>query len=926
MSEHGQRTWRTLWRGRARRAAWALLACVLCALLFTWWLRRDFPLIAQLTNYQPPLTSMVLDRNGVVIGEFYEERRVLVELDALPKYVLRAFIASEDGAFYEHHGIDYRALMRAARAVLAAGGEKVQGGSTITQQMVKQLLLTPEKSYRRKLRELILAREVEKRFSKDRILYLYLNHIYFGSGAYGIGEAARTYFDKNASALSVSEAALLAGLPQRPSRYSPFRKPAAAEARRRYVLARMRDTGALSSEEYERARHAPPVLREDARAAQAAARYVTEEVRRRLTRALGNDVVLGGGLRIETSVDFALQQEAVTALRTGIEELDHRRGWRGPERRVTAGEIPALISELAAQNGLAESASVVTATATENADATAVTDAAAASPSPAENLYTAEAVNTLELRATPPNLPRAFFDAPRLGVVRAVDAKAQRAIVAFGAGAEAEATLADHRWAHAPERALHNTQVEDIAQIFTPGDVARFALTRASVKTVRAQLWQTPEAQGALLSFDLQNGDVLAMVGGYDFSQSEFNRALQAQRQPGSAFKPIVFGAAVNSGHTPATLLYDRPVVHEDAATGFVFRPENYGRRFLGPLTMTEALARSVNNATIHLLRDIGVGRVIEFAGALGIRSPLERALGLALGASPVTLLELTRAYGVFGAGGRYVEPRLVLRVTDRHGKVLLENLPLDPELFALPTSAGDGDGDNANNADGDGNSVAGNNNTNADGTTVTGTNADSNNAVTSTGVTDGDNNITGNNSATDDNAVTTDTNAEPTLPPGYIMHPADAYIATSLLRATVEHPRGTGARARALRRPVAAKTGTTNDNTDAWFVGFTPAVATGVWVGIDERQFLGPGETGGRVAAPIWVKYMRRALAERETAEFETPDGIVFARIDTRSGQLANARSETPLFQAFRTGTEPRAGTTPRTNDPQKRHLRLDF
>ncbi len=850
-----------------RRLRWLLylLVALLLPPLSLWLLLRDLPPVARLADYRPALTSSVLDRNGELIGEFFEERRVLTPLDAIPDFVVGAFIAAEDSAFYEHRGIDYAALARAASAVLLAGGEKVQGGSTITQQVVKQLLLSPRKSYRRKLREVYLAQQVEDQYSKQHILYLYLNHIYFGSGAHGVGAAAQIYFDKTVGELSLSEAALLAGLPQRPSRYSPFHSPAAAEVRRRYVLNRMRDSGFISRATHARASANPPELAAPRDGEKfLVASYVTEEVRRRLVETLGNEVVLGGGLTIETTLDIALQREALRALREGIEALDRRRGYRGPLRRVTQDKIEALLPELARQNGL--------------------------------------------VAGTP--LPAGFFEAARPGVVLRVDDETQRAVVAFGAGVRATVTLEDVAWAHAPTTELHGKTIEALSEALSIGDVDTFRLQRAPAfvgatdarapdgqSALLATLSQHPDVQGALLSFDLETGDVLAMVGGYDFSRSEFNRAVQAQRQPGSAFKPIVYATALREGFTPATILYDRPVVEEDESSGFVFRPQNYGRRFLGPLTMAEALARSVNNATIHLLRDVGIDRVIEFSDELGIRSPLERVLGLALGASPVTLLEITRAYGVFGAGGRYLEPRLVLRVRDRDGKLLLENLPLDPALpTPLPVAAAPEPEEESEFP----------------------------HPLEATAVVDAEPGADGDADVAQREVEPAE--AEAPLPEGFVMRPTEAYLTTSLLRATVENPRGTGHRARRLRRPVAAKTGTTNDNTDAWFIGFTPRVATGVWVGIDAREFLGPGETGGRAAAPIWINYMERALAGQPASDFETPDGIVFARIDTRTGQLASAQSETTLFQAFIAGTEPQERADSPDTRQKTRRLRLDF
>jgi penicillin-binding protein 1A len=810
---------------------------------------RDLPDFRTLEDYRPALTSTVLDRNGILIGEFYEYRRRVIPLSEVPRLVIQAFLAAEDDTFYEHSGIDYLSIARAAWANLRAGGETRQGASTITQQMVKQLLLSPERTYRRKIRELILARRIEERFSKEEILFLYLNQIYFGSGAYGISEAAHTYFGKEVAGLTVNEAALLAGLPKAPSRYSPFLHPPRAEERRLYVLERMREEGFVDEASYAAAVAEAPVLRPPPeREAYQAAAYFAEEVRKVLFERLGSDLVLHGGLTVETSLDLGLQQAAVEALEKGLQNLDHRQGYRGPVRRVEPADVEAERVALAAENEL-------------------VPDEA----------------------GLPPELP---LDRPLLGVVLSVDAESESARVAFSPEIESTLLLEDVRWARPADPTTYPRDVKSIETVFAVGDVARFLGEPDATATegddgaasVRVTLYQEPEVQGALLCFDVNDGDVLALVGGRDFDESEFNRVTQARRQPGSAFKPIIYAAALGRDLTPASIIYDRPVVYEDPESGFTWRPENYGRRFLGRLTMGEALARSVNNATIHLLKDVGIDYVMEFARRIGIEAPLERNLGLALGSNPVSLLELTRAYAVFPAGGREVKPRFIHRVLDRDGEVLLEDLLLG---HVDTTEVGtDRLGEEGNRAEED-ELLAG---------------------------------------APDDDTEWRETDPE-ALPPGQLIPKTHAYLATDLLRGVVNHPRGTGRRARSLGKPVAGKTGTTNDQGDAWFVGFSPDVATGVWVGYDEKRVLGRGETGGRAALPIWIDYMDEALRDRPARDFAVPDGIVFARVDTRTGLLASSETETSLYQAFLAGTEPReqsAATTSTSED--RRRLRLDF
>ena len=769
-------------------------------------LARGLPDLKSLADYHPALTSVVLDRHGVPIGEFYEFRRRLLPLEQVPRPVIQAFLAAEDDAFYEHSGVDYVSILRAAWSNLR--GDRLQGASTITQQTVKQLLLSPERTYTRKIRELILARRLEQRFTKDEILFLYLNEIYFGSGAYGIAEAARTYFAKEVDALTVGEAALLAGMPKAPGRFSPYVNPERAESRRLWVVDRMLEEGFIDEAAHRDAQPPPPLAAPVSETYQAAA-YFTENVRRRLVARLGNEVVLHGGLVIETTLDAGLQRAAVLALRRGLEAYDQRHGYRGPLRRADPKTLSAEVEKLREENGLAPGTDPTTGP----------------------------------------------FSPPRLGVVTAIGREAAEARVAFAPGVEARLALADAKWAQ-PEKQL------------AVGDVTHFRVARSESGGFAATLQQQPEVQGALLAVDLASDDVLALVGGYDFAASELDRATQALRQPGSAFKPVVYAAALGHGKTPASIVWDRPVVYEN------FRPENYSRKFLGALTLAEALARSVNNAAVHLMEEVGIAPVIDTARVLGIRAPLEPALGLALGASPVTLLELTRAYAVLGAGGRRVEPRIVLRVRDREGNVLLEHVPLDETPgtpAAAPTAA-----DSAAAAAGEPARAA----------------------------------------------ATT-----PALAEGQALSATQAYLATSLLRAPIEHPAGTGHAAAALGRPLAGKTGTTNDHTDAWFVGYSPEIATGVWVGFDQNRVLGRGETGGRAALPIWLEFMRAALADRPVRDFEAPPGIVFARIDARTGTLAGPASESTLFQAFVEGSEPKeaADATASAAD-SRREMELGF
>jgi penicillin-binding protein 1A len=819
----------------------------------------DLPDLRSLSDYRPMLTSIVLDREGQPVGEFYEHRRRLTELEEIPPHVIQAFLAAEDDTFYEHEGIDYVSILRAVWANLLAGGEVRQGASTITQQMVKTLLLTPERNIERKIREMILARRIEQHFTKDEILYLYLNQIYFGSGAYGIGEAARTYYGKEIGEITVAEAAMLAGLPKAPGRNSPYLNAERAEDRRQYVLGRMLEEGFIDEASHRAAAENPPELaRSPDYEDYTVAAYFTEEVRRTLFERLGGERVLQGGLVVETTMDLGLQRGAVDAVRSGLEALDHRQGYRGPIRRVESGELAAEAGRLAEENGL---------------------EAGAALP----------------------------IDERLVGVVVAVDEKANTARIAFAPGIERTIEHEAVKWARPFKPTSYPWEIREIATAFKVGDVAPFRLTavettddgdtevvRFGAAEATLVLDQSPAVQGALISFEISTGDVLAMVGGYDFEESEFNRAVQAARQPGSAFKPLIYAAALAKGYTPATILHDRPVVYDDPGSGITWRPQNYGRKFLGALTMREALARSVNNATIHLMQDVGVDYVMRFARRVGIRSPLEPNLSLALGSYPVTLVELVQAYAVFPNAGQPVRPTFVRRVLDRNGEVLLENLALgDPANETQPASAAPGD-------------VAA--------------------APEDHDAPNPDDLVMG-----ELDGARTDAEPQPEEIPwgedGGLIPSTQAYLASDLLRSVVVHPQGTGGKATRLGKPVGGKTGTTNAQGDAWFVGFSPDVATGVWVGFDEKQVLGKGETGGKAALPIWIDFMETALEARPEHDFEVPEGIVFARIDPKTGLLASQDSAGSYFQAFVQGTEPTDSAAAALSATERRRLqRLDF
>ena len=626
-------------------------------------LPHSLPSVTQLESFDPSEGSKIYDENDELITEFHVERRIFVPLAQIPPALRNAVVATEDARFYSHFGVDPMGIARAIYQNFRRG-RIVEGGSTITQQLAKVLFLTPDKSLERKLKEAVLALELERRYTKDRILEMYLNQIYFGQGAFGVEAAARTYFGKPVSELNVAECALLAGLPKAPATYSPFEHPEAAKRRRTTVLARMVDTGALKPAEAKRLGAAgldllPPERR------RTTGQYFLEYVQQQLEAQYGADIVFKGGLHVYTTLAPPMQVKAERALREGLKALESRR--------------------------------------------------------------TAAASTAKDKAAAPPDRP--------------------------------------------PDR---------------------------------------PE--GALLSIDPQTGYIKAMVGGYDFFRSEFNRAVQARRQPGSAFKPFIYIAALESGMTPASIVDDSPVEYPVGRNNKPWKPDNYDRKYRGPITYQQALEESINVAAVKVLERTGIRHTVEVARRLGVESPLIENLSMALGTSDLTLLELTSAYGALANQGTWMRPTAIRYVLDPQRKLLEENTPQGKQVLS----------------------------------------------------------------------------------------PEVAYVATHMLRGTIE--RGTGVAAKALGRPAAAKTGTTNDYSNAWFIGYTPQLVTGVWVGYDRPRSLGKDETGSRVAVPIWTTFMSEALAGTPIENFPQPEKVVVVPVDLS----AKGECIRPVMMAFVAGTEP--------------------
>ena len=764
-----------------------------------YYITRDLPRIETLADFRPPAVTTVHATDGTLIAEFYTQRRYPVKLKEVPLFARNAFLAAEDASFYSHPGIDFFSILRAVLKNLRTGAMK-QGGSTITQQVVKNLLLTPEKKFTRKIKEALLSYQIEQQLTKDDILELYLNQIFFGNGAYGIRAAVRIYFHKELAQLTLAEAAMLAGLPKAPSRYSPLANYEAATKRQHYVLDQMAKSGFVTPEAVTVALQEKvqvyPVSSENVFAAP----YFVGEVRRVLAERWKDLSIDSDGLRIDTTLDLTADRAAQRALRAGLREVDKRRGWRGPIDHFAQADRNAYRGKYH------------------------LSDDAEWTP---ETVYPALVLGT----SSAPGLMRVLVGTVE-GVVDVSGEWARKRLsrdeqIAFGK----------------PEAQIRPGDVIEVVPAERPANVP-------PVKPLepRFVLDQTPDIEGAVTILDPHSGRVVAMIGGYDYRRSQFNRVTQSYRQPGSSFKPILYLAAVDGfQYTPATIVYDTPRtfrVGED-----VWSPGNFDEEFLGPITLQTALEKSRNLVSADIISRIGVDAVIQYARKLGIESPLGQNLSLSLGSSEVTLLELTRAYGVFAAKGVRFNSVLISKITDRLGRVLYDE---EAERLSRAVPA---------------------------------------------------------------------------------VSEQSAFILAHMMKGVVE--RGTATRVRALGRPVAGKTGTSNDQMDAWFIGYTPNWTCGVWLGFDVKKQIGDKETGGKIAAPVFLNSMKefldqqdklqfdrqvaeaRAEAERLGVEyappeplppidFSVPEGVDPFWMNRHTGLLAQPNEADAILEYFATGTEP--------------------
>jgi penicillin-binding protein 1A len=750
-----RRWWRWLLLAGMTIAGCIVLSGAIAAFLLYRELTKDLPQPGELGQYQTSLVTKVYASDGELIADFFVEKRFLVPLDEIPLYVRQATVAVEDGRFYTHPGIDLWGVLRAAWVNYRAGEVK-EGASTITQQVARMLFLNRDRTFSRKFRESILAYRIEHQFSKDQILEMYLNNIFYGHNIYGIEAAAQVYFGKPARELTLAEGALISGLPRAPNRYSPFKDLKLGIQRRNHVLRRMVEEGYIKAEQEQEAVQQPVQIHTPTPQAKKGP-YFVEYVRQYLEERYGATALYRGGFQVYTTLDLRLQQAAEQALQRGLLVLDKRHGYTTPKQRL------ALTGNAATDTPRIE----------------AVTRPADGNMS----LRVGEVVPGVVLKVGPTEALVAVKDGR--GIIRREG--------------YAWARAADLQQDYEERRALSPRE------LVQRGDVIQVRLEQIDPagKAHGLVLEQEPAVQGALLTMEVGTGYVLAMVGGYDFAKSQFNRAVQALRQPGSAFKPVIYAAAIETGMTPASVIVDAPLVIEVKGQE-AWRPENYSQRFYGPTTLRTALVQSRNVVTVKLLEKIGVMKAVACARRLGITSPLAPYLSLALGSSDVTLVELTTAYGVFANSGMHVPPIFITKIVDAQGRAIEEHLPEAQRVIDADV----------------------------------------------------------------------------------------AYVITSMLEDVIQ--RGTGRTVQALGRPVAGKTGTTNDFRDAWFLGYTPELITGVWVGKDDRGTLGRTETGGRAASPIWLEFMQEAMRGYPLTDFAIPPGVRFVRAEADKGISAKAWAAT--------------------------------
>ncbi|MBR9825507.1 MAG: penicillin-binding protein 1A [Alphaproteobacteria bacterium] len=776
---------RTFMWGSAAAAVMAVAAFIFAA-VYVVRVTADLPDYQQLAEYEPAIMSRVHAGDGRLIAEYAREHRVFVPIENMPQNLINAFISAEDKNFYDHGGLDFRGIIRAAFANIrhVILGERLEGASTITQQVAKNFLLSSAQRMERKVQEMVLARRIERAFTKDEILELYLNEIYFGQRAYGAAAAALNYFDKSLDELTLDEAALLAAVVNGPARFHPIRHPERTIDRRNWVLSRMAANGYISEEDAREAAQQPLQIADRLRGDDyLAAEYFVENVRREVFSVFGEDELYHGGLSIRTTLDTRMQLAARRALRDGLETYDRRHGYRGAIERIELGE------------GWEERFEAVT-------------------------------------------IPRDLDEGWQPAIVTAVSDEGVE--VLFEDSSTGSIPMVELRWAreNLPDGEV-GPSISHPGEVLGEGDVILAGPPIDDETPVEAfSLRQVPEINGGIMAMDPHTGRVLAMVGGYSFAHSQFNRATQARRQPGSSFKPFAYAAALDNGYTPASLILDAPFVATGGPDERFYMPSNYSQRYYGMSTLRLGLELSRNVMTVRLAQEMGMRPISDYGVRFGIYDELSPVLAMSLGAGETTLYRLISAYASLVNGGRRVEPTILDRVQDRSGATIYAHETRECE--------------------------------------------------------------------TCDVEEWTEGLFEPVFPETReeVVDPVTAYQVVHMLEGAVQ--RGTGTALRSLGRPMGGKTGTTNDFRDAWFVGFSPDLIVGVYVGFDTPYQLGSGEAGGRVAAPIARDFFEVALDNYAVAPFRVPEGVRLVPIDRLSGEPGVLGQPGVILEAFRPGTEP--------------------
>lgn len=761
--------------------------------VYLWRLNKQLPDHDHLADYAPPVMSRVHAGDGDLIAEFAQEHRLFVPIRVIPKHLIHAFLSAEDKNFYDHNGVDITGVARAVVKNISNifEGRRLEGASTITQQVAKNFLLTSDVTIERKLKEAVLALRLERTFSKEELLELYFNEIYLGMGTYGVASAALNYFDKPLDELTIEEVAYLAALPKAPNNYHPFRRKERAIARRNWVIGRMVENDYITDAQAQTAKAVDlNVVPRRSNVSGIDAAYFVEEIRRSVFTQYGEDDLYGGGLSIRSTLNTRYQQIANKALRDGLVAYDHRHGWRGPVAQA----------------------------------------------------QTVEGDWAIPLRNTPIPADLAPW---RLAIVLSVDA--ENAGIGLRPRRKSSGKFEDLRdvgkipleqakWARKAFKKGVGPRIKELTEVLSVGDIVWVEEIKGSGSY---KLHQMPAVNGGIVAIDPHTGRVLAMAGGFSFQASEFNRVSQARRQPGSAFKPFVYAAALDAGYTPTSLVLDAPFVMEQGRDMGLWKPENYGRKFYGLSTLRLGIEKSRNLMTVRLAQQIGMKPIVTYAKNFGITNHMPPVLSMALGAGETSLLDLTSAYAMLVNGGKYIEPVLVDRIQNRYGETIYR---------------------------------------------TDSRNCDSCNTL-----------WTG-----QDAPLLVDNRRN-------VVTPQTAYQIVSMLEGVVM--RGTGRSVRSVGKPLAGKTGTTNDSRDAWFVGFSPDLAVGVYIGYDNPKPLGEGETGGRVAAPIFKNFMIDALKGHTATPFRIPPSVNLVRVNAKTGQLAEPGDKSVILEAFKLGTEPAPG-----------------